>query len=700
MDPISIGIIVIVLSLGTGLLFLFKVDFAKNNYKRQHQPDKHGGIISHNQLGSKKSKQKTSCLLNPSSHSHQTIVVKQNGSPATPKKSCLVSTNSGDSVRAKKISPTSTETKKKVVFEKDIPDLLVGHETKPQKNVSPTTTSTTTTTTTTTTSISKMAKKKEPKFLSAPTKVAEVSDFSEPAVDDELDSSIAMEIFNHSNGIRQSGKSSSKTPKRQMATFDNESFESLDRGRRSTTPSYSSEQLFTMIAASNLSKDEVEFAVEMLLDKIDSGDSDWKRPKSDPVERLKNQLRDSENVLSVEIQNHEQTRARLVELRGQLQGERQSSSKFEEESMKLRKELSIANLALEQTRADLARLQSVVKQRDDDGAKMISILEREKLQLQTILAEDSARGGDYDALRAKFDEKLIQLQRYELNQQKMTERMADLEGKLRISDHLVDELRASKQHDDYEASAKISELKSDRIQLDKALKDQMTRFKEISEANSLLGKTIDELRIINARQDEMVKQMTDERQVHEASMKRTLQEMEQELRELQQKLNANSLSLSSQQTGSERAHRDGRDNQTGGGEREQKLISEMNQLRDALASLFPDSVSRTSSASQSNGKSTDWVQEYLVALKQLSATLDELNEPNNNNNKNDNNNAGANNGESHSPKRKSMSTNKATSTPRKNASSPTTSNGRSSRGEFSLSLILLQSSLSSTGAEN
>lgn len=620
MDLLTVIIIVATLLLGAVLLFAINVDFAKNKKATKVNGASGSPIVkkmknknSHSQSG----KQSTSCI----------------GSPLL-KKSAM-NNNSSDTKH------TRIPEEKKA--DQNIPDLLVGQETKVNLKQQLAATG-------------KAARgKKEPKQA----KSNEVLEFGPSS--DELDTSVAMEIFNH-NCAKQTRGSKLASSKQSISFEDTESFENLSGTLRPTTPSYSSEQLFAMIAASNLSKDEIECTIEMLLEKINSDDhSDWKKPKNDPIERLKNQLRDNENILSVEIQNHEQTRARLVELKSQLQIERQSLTKNDEELAKLRKELSIADLALEQLRADLSRMQSVLKQRDEESSKIISRVEQEKMQLQNILANDSSRTGDFESLRAKYDEKCLHLKQYELSQQKFNERIADLESKLLVSEHLIDELRATKQHDDYEASAKISELKSDRMQLDKALKDQTVRLKEESETNLCLCKTVNELRLTNRKQDVMLKQMTDERQIHEASMKRTLQEMELELKELQQKLNANA---SMSQQDESRARRDD-SAMSIGGEQEQKLISEMNQLRDGLAALFPDAVKPTPD-SKANG--TDWVAGYLVALKQLSKTLDELKESNNNNNC-----------ESTSPK-KSM-TDKATLTPRKkreNSSSPN-SNGRSSR---------------------
>lgn len=644
MDPLSIGIIVTVLSLGTVLLYLFNVDFAK----RRGRKTLHGS--DGNMVTSKKSKGKN----NPTTQSQAAVKQQQQngiGSPNSKRSPPLVAVASNNSGRSSaKSCPSSEENK----HGQNIPDLIAGHEPKiqngqtRQQQIS---------------NSNKNVKKRDTKQAN----FVEVSQF-EPSPD-ELDSSIAMGVFNQSSSGAKQTRSNKSVSKRQSIPFNEESFEGYpDRGGGSASPSYCPEQLFTMIAASNLSRDEVEIAVEMLLNKIDSGDSDWKKPKSDPVERLKNQLRESENVLAIEIQNHEQTRARLAELKNQLQIERQSLNKSEEEMMKLKKELGVANLALEQSRVDLSRLQLVLKQRSEENSRVISRLEQEKMQMQALLTEDTTTNGDQEVLRAKLDEKLVQLQRYELSQQKMSERMAELESKLRVADHLVDELRASKQHDDYEASAKISELKSDRIQLDKGLKDQVTRFKEVSEANSLLSRTINELKSINSRQDEMLKQMTDERQIHELSMKRTLQEMELELKELQRKLNANTVPSRQDE---KVLLRDGIANHDQMGvDREQKLISEMNQLREGLANLFPDAVKPSS---DTDGAATNsWVRSYVVALKQLSKTLDELKEPNNNVKS-----------ESPTSPKKPLTTNNRTTltTPRKKTPSQV-NNGRSSRGKF------------------
>lgn len=496
---------------------------------------------------------------------------------------------------------------------------------------------------------------------------------TDPSID-ELDTSVILGMLANPLNIKLQG--SNKVSKNSAAlsqinnnyqtnsNFHDRNKSSNHRNKRHNSD-YSAEQLFNIIAACNLSKDEVELAVETLLNKLESGESDWKHPKGDPLQRLKNQLRESESSLLVEIQNHEQTRARVLELRSQIQTEKLSAGHMKEELAKLKQEFKVVSVTLDQTRADLTKQQILNKQLREDSSQVISKLEQEKTHLQNLLASASNKDGELSKCRKEIEDKNGQLQRYELSNQTMAEELQSVEAKLRSNEAQLEQLRSNKQHDDYEFEAKISELESDRMQLEKALKDHAARQKEALEKNRMLEKSIKELQVINNRQEEMLKQARDERHVNESSMKRTLHEMEQELKELHTKLTSNSLSQDEKlrkeisHAEKELSHAD---------KREQKLLSEMNELRAGLSALLP----RYMSVSSLQVDGDDWVHSYLSAIKQLAKTVDELKELNNNN------------CTTTTPTK--ISVDKSTHTIKTNGASSRvnspTSNGRASKGEY------------------
>lgn len=99
--------------------------------------------------------------------------------------------------------------------------------------------------------------------------------------------------------------------------------------------------------------------------------------------------------------------------------------------------------------------------------------------------------------------------------------------------------------------------------------------------------------------------------------------MEQELRELQEKLSAKSA------TSDERLRKEINQFErelNDAGQREQKLASEVRQLREGLSELFPDL------RPDEQNNADDWVHKYLLALKQLAQTVDDLRRVNDNNN--------------------------------------------------------------------
>lgn len=481
---------------------------------------------------------------------------------------------------------------------------------------------------------------------------------------DELDSSVLLSVFSQSHsklGKQSAKKSQSSPPPEKKASR---------KALSSQRPDYSPGQLLSMIAASSLSKDEVELAIEMLLNKVESGESDWKQPKSDPLRRLKSQLRENELALQTEIQNHEHSRAHLAELKSQIQGERSLSNAAKEELSSLKKEFGFVNMALGQTRDELSKQQQLRKKLNEDSAQLVQKLEQDKAHLQAMLANTSVSESEVCKLREELNEKMGQLQHYELSNHAMAEQIQKLESKLCKVELQLDQMRSSKQHDDYEACAKITELESDRSHLDKTVKDHVARLRELCETNNLLEKSVKELQLINSRQEDMLKRLRDERHVNEASMKRTLCEMEHELKELHGKLSANSAShderLRKEMSQAERELSDA-------DQREQRLQAELKELREGLSALLPVDV-KTNQTDMLNGRSGSWVQQYLAAFKQLSRTVEELKETNNNNHD--------------SPSRSPM-IDKSTSTLHTNGNSSRigspTSNGRSSRGKHLVS---------------
>lgn len=487
---------------------------------------------------------------------------------------------------------------------------------------------------------------------------------AEPS-NDELDSSILLQVFNPAKTVANKAKQKRKR-------------------QNSEQVSYSSEKLFSLIAASNLSKDEIELAVETLLNKLESGESDWQQPKSDPIQRLKNQLRDSESALTTETQNHKQSRARLMELKVELQNERSAKSIINDELTKLKNEIGLVNAGLEKAQTDLSKHRLLQEQIKEESSKVIARLEKDNDHLQSLLNRSQFHDDEISKLRQELTDKNGQLQRYELTNQTSNKKLNELENTLRATEIKLDQLRSKKQHDDYEACAKIAELESDRVALDKALKDHVARFKEVSDTNNLLEKSVKELQVMNGRQDDMLKRVRDERHINEASMKRTLCEMEQELRELQEKLSANTATsddrLRKEVDQFERELNDA-------GQREQKLAAKMKQLREGLSQLFPDL--KLNDQQVQNG-TEDWVHQYLVALKQLAKTVDELRNGAGNSKKSspDHENGDGGRSLSVSPNGRPV-VNKSSTTSKTNGSrlsprigSPTSNGRSSSRGEW------------------
>lgn len=427
----------------------------------------------------------------------------------------------------------------------------------------------------------------------------------EPALD-MLDSATMLNVFD------PTGEPSLKQSVDSMHLNNNAYDSEMRPVRRALDGEYSSEQLFSMIAASSLSRDEVELAIELLLNKTESGGSSWIKPKNDPLQRLRNQLRESESALTTEQQNHEQTRLRLNELKNYLLTERTSVNQLKEELSKARQGLGVVNLALEQARNDLSKQYRSHTQLKDESAQIIAKLEQEKVHLQSVLAEASVKQhNEASQLRSELEEKLGQVHSYELSYQTVAEKNAELEAKLRQTELQFEQLSVQKQHDDYEACAKISDIDADRMRLDKSLKDHMMRMKELAELNGVLEKSVKELQLVNERQEAVIQGLRDERHVNEAAMKRALHEMEHELGELRDKLSLTTAVPVPQADVS---------NKTGDPvQREQLLRGEIREIREGLARLLPELRHEDVQVRQE-----DWVQHYLSAVKQLAQTVEEL----------------------------------------------------------------------------
>lgn len=665
MDAISIAIIVTVLSMGSFLVYLFKTEFERTQ-KYGTLPAKSKRASNNNATNKKSAPQNQAQASKPSTH-QATIgnnVVSANGGLASaaatkqvasepssqPSSNAFSNSNNNNHLNSAANGKLSSRSNGHILIDSNKlhnnGDNNNNNQQQQQHKASakPATSLAAT---------KKVVSNKKTDFINggelAPAKlhVFEVSFQTEPPRGsepsaDELDSSVLLGVFNplqnhhHHHAASKQSKLTSSSNNNKIKSRQQQQQQTTDKKlatkkrRNSGEVNYasgSSEQLLSMISKCDLSKDEIEFAVESLLNKIESGESNWQQPKSNPLQRLKNQLRDSESALSIEAQNHEQTKVRLLEIKGQLQSERSNSNFAKEELSKIKKEFGLVNLTLEQVRCDLSKQHILHKQLKEESSHVISKLEQEKAQLQAVLSSASGKETELIKLRKELDEKMNQLQRYELSNQTMREKIEELE-----------------------------------VQLNGA---------------KLLENSVNELKLINGRQEDMLQRLADERHLNEASMKRTLCEMEQELKELQTKLSANSASHDERhrkelsQVERELNNAD---------QREQKLMSEIRELREGLAALLPKDLKANESFNrqQQQQGDTNWVQQYLAAFKQLAKTVDELRELNNNNNNN-------NNGLSESPSKKSVDKSTLTVSTRANGTSSRvgspSGNGRSSRSE-------------------
>lgn len=618
MDPFSIAIIVTCLSVGCVLVYLFKFDFDR----RQQQQS----LNSNKLMQSKKVNNKVAKVHQQHNSSLKSPIVKKQ-------------------VPLVEIALTETNT------QLDTNSNVIAKHTsnKPQQQLSSSqpvkVTTSSNNSTTKAQQAAKVVKKKENISLTNGTTKKEnsimVFEDDPEFAKDEVDSSILMGVFNPSAHCTKSQtKTTKKTgnlsefkqSKKNIAQANNYNSSILTEHyplNANNSTSYSSEQLFNIISSTRLSKDEVELAVEALLNKLESVESNWKQPKSDPIQRLKNQVRDLESALLMETHNHEQTKARISELKSQVQNEKSATASAKDELMKLRKELNLSNLTLEQARSDLSRQQLIQKQIKEETGKVINNLEQDKSQLQALLSNSSVKDDlELAKLRQEYDEKLDRLQTYKLSNQAMSEKIQELENKLHNTEIQFDNLRSNKQQENYEACAKINELEADRSALDKALKHHMSKLKEVSESNILLEESVGKLQLINENQEDMLKRLQDNRQMNEASMKRTLAEMEKELKELQTRLSANSINQD-ERLRKEMSHVERE--LSNADQREQKLVSEMKELREGLGALLPNYIKNVDL--QLHGD--DWVRQYINAVKQLAITVEELKSVSNNNNTDD-----------------------------------------------------------------
>lgn len=602
MDSISIVIIVTVLSLGSALVYIFKSDFEKR--KRS--------LLSHHS-NSNKTAIVNQSRKHPQHSKLQQARLQSNQKPATlPSKQQNVPHHQQqpDSTKSASISGKQPASQKP---RKASTSSLASQQQQPEVRPSP----------------SDSARGLEPSM-------------------DELDSSILLEVFDPTQNIDRAAAEQQQSAKHQenlvLATQQQQHSKSTkNRSAKKNsiiaradllndTNDYSSDQLFKIIAACNLSKEEIELAVETLLNKIelgettasstatnattttnDAGSDGWKQPKNDPLQRLRNQLKDTETALSIEIQNHELTRARLCELKNALQLEKSSSGSNKEELSKLKKELDIVNVALEQSRLDLTKQQAIIqKQLKEENIKLLNKLDQQQLQVQNFINQLAGKDNELLGLKRDLDEKCKLLSLAEDKTGQLEKLAKELELKLSQQENHVGQLKKLKQQEEYELLTKLNDVESDKLRLEKILKDRVENLNETLATNNLLEKSVKELQLINARQEDMLTRLRDERHLDEESMKRTLTEMDSELKELQNKLLLKGESKQQDQQ------------MNGNGDRQKdRLMLELRQLREGLASLIPELKDKVELSLADDG-SSDWVQQYLSAIKQLGKTVDEL----------------------------------------------------------------------------
>lgn len=222
-------------------------------------------------------------------------------------------------------------------------------------------------------------------------------------------------------------------------------------------------------------------------------------------------------------------------------------------------------------------------------------------------------------------------------------KVQELELILKTKDAKIEELVSNKKKSELEAGERIKLVC-------KNLNEQMARFEVVVEANKTLEKSVIDLRCVNKRQEELIKQLQGERAVYESQMRQTLNEMSFELRELQSRLSANS-ELKETKTNNEVIEM---------AQREKELRSEMRRLRRSLSALFPGI--KVNGKPYDENSDSNWAGLYIAALKQLSSNVEDLSKAHHND-------------ISMSPTKKSQDS--TGNSPR--TGSPT-SNGRSSRG--------------------
>lgn len=222
-------------------------------------------------------------------------------------------------------------------------------------------------------------------------------------------------------------------------------------------------------------------------------------------------------------------------------------------------------------------------------------------------------------------------------------KVQELELILKTKDAKIEELVSNKKKSELDARERIKLVC-------KNLNEQVARFEVVVEANKTLEKSVIDLRCVNKRQEELIKQLQGERAVYESQMRQTLNEMSFELRELQSRLSANS-ELKETKTNNEVIEM---------AQREKELRSEMRRLRRSLSALFPGI--KVNGKLYDENSDSNWAGLYIAALKQLSSNVEDLSKAHHND-------------ISMSPTKKSQDS--TGNSPR--TGSPT-SNGRSSRG--------------------
>lgn len=248
-------------------------------------------------------------------------------------------------------------------------------------------------------------------------------------------------------------------------------------------------------------------------------------------------------------------------------------------------------------------------------AKLSRKLDEVNAQLDQLLLYKSHSETKLSILQKELNEKYSQIHQYELANRSLSEKVQELELLLKTKETKIDLLLESKKRTEVESRNTLIALETECTSLNKALQVQTSKTEEVFAAKNTLEKTVFELRSINQQQDERIKQFERERSTHESQMKQTLNEMSQELKELQAKLNVTSEM-------NDDAKKD-RLQVVEMAQREKELRREMRQLRKSLSALFPD-IKVDDKNPDGTNKEHNWVSLYVAAMKQLSGNVEDM----------------------------------------------------------------------------